>query len=88
MSEEKTTGLSISGDNLKNLEKVAKDLDKARGSDAAAKSAAKLNPCAEYKKIKPILKTALPFIRLLPKFGKQVADAIELLMGIADNFCP
>lgn len=81
MSNEK---ISKSDENIANLEKIAKELDAAR----AGKSAAKVDLCSQYKVIKPILQKALPFIRLLPKFGKQVADAIELLMGIADNFCP
>ena len=74
----------MSDENLKHLEQIGKELDAAR----TAKTAAKIDPCAEYNKIKPILQKALPFIRFIPKFGKQVADAIELLMGIADNFCP
>ena len=81
MSKEKN---NTSDENLKNLEQIAKELDQAR----TAKTDAKIDPCAEYKKIKPILQKALPFIRLIPKFGKQVADAIELVMGLADNFCP
>ncbi len=86
MSEEKTTGLNIPGDNVKNLEKVAKDLDTALGTGGVPE--APIDLCAQYKKIKPILDTALPFIALIPKFGKQVAAAIKVLMGIADKFCP
>ncbi len=84
MSQEKTTKTNKNDENLKNLEKIAAELDQAHGGKAAAS----VNPCAEYNKIKPILQKALPFIRFIPKFGKQVADAIELLMGIADTFCP
>ena len=84
MSNEKSSGLKMSEENIKHLENIGKELDKARGGAAAG---AKLDPCAEYNKIKPILQKALPFIRFIPKFGKQVADAIELIMGIADNFC-
>ena len=74
----------MSEENVKHLENIGKELDKAWSGVTAE---AKLDPCAEYNKIKPILKKALPFIRLIPKFGKQVADAIELIMGIADGFC-
>jgi lipopolysaccharide biosynthesis protein len=81
MSKEKT---NTTAENTKNLEQIAKELDQAR----TAKTDAKVDPCSEYKKIKPILQKALPFIRLIPKFGEQVADAIELVMGLADNFCP
>ena len=84
MSNEKNTKVSKSDENTKNLEQIAKELDAARASETGAK----VDPCTEYKKIKPILQKALPFIRLIPKFGKQVADAIELVMGLADNFCP
>ena len=74
----------VSNENLKQLEQIGRELDEAH----SAKSAAEVDLCGQYKVIKPILQKALPFIRLIPKFGKQVADAIELLMGIADNFCP
>ena len=83
MSNEKSNKMSKTDENTKNLEQIAKELDAARTVGAA-----KLDPCTEYKKIKPILQKALPFIRFIPKFGKQVADAIELVMGLADNFCP
>ncbi len=83
MSNEKNKEMNKSDENTKNLEQIAKELDKARTPEAGVA----FDPCAEYKKIKPILKKALPFIRLIPKFGKQVADAIELVMGLADNFC-
>lgn len=81
MSKEKTNAMD---ENTKNLEQIAKELDQAR----TAKAGEKVDPCSEYKKIKPILQKALPFIRLIPKFGKQVADAIELVMSLADKFCP
>lgn len=85
MSQEKNNEMNKSDENMKNLEQIGKELEAAR---AAKTTTAAIDPCGEYKKIKPILQKALPFIRLIPKFGKQVADAIELLMGIADNFCP
>lgn len=84
MNNEKDTTTDKSDENTKKLEEIAKELDSAR----AGMDVAKVDLCAEYKVIKPILQKALPFIRLIPKFGKQVADAIELLMGIADKFCP
>ena len=86
MSNEKTSTLTMSEDHLKHLEDLGKQLDKARGAGTANFAGADV--CAEYKKIKGVLQKALPFIRFIPKFGKQVADAIELLMSIADNFCP
>ncbi len=70
-------------ENENKLEHIGKELDKARAANAAAK----VDLCGQYKVIKPILNTALPFIPFTRKFGKQVADAIELIMGIADNFC-
>ena len=74
-------------ENMRQLEKIGEELERVQ-REAAAAPEAKVDPCGQYKKIKPILEKALPFIRLIPKFGKQVATAIELLMGIADNFCP
>lgn len=85
MANETNDGLNISGENLQKLEQMANDLDKAGASSGAA--AADINVCEQYNRIKPVLQSALPIIRLIPRFGRQVADAIEFLMGIADTFC-
>ena len=74
----------VSNENVKQLEQIARELDEAR----SAKTVEDLDLCEQYKRVKPILEKALPFIRLIPKFGKQIADAMEMLMGIANNFCP
>ena len=84
MNQEKNDKMNKSDENTKNLEQIAKELDKVRTGEAAAN----LDVCAQYKKIKPILEKALPFIRFIPKWGKQVAGAIEMVLGIADKFCP
>lgn len=83
MNQEKNDEMDTMDENTKNLERIAKELDEARTDETGVK----LDVCAEYKKIKPILEKALPFIRFIPKWGKQVADAIEMVMGIADKFC-
>ena len=74
----------MSSENMKELEKIVHELDET----SFAKSAEGADLCGEYKKIKPIIEKALPFIRLIPKVGKQIANIIEMLMRIADNFCP
>jgi hypothetical protein len=76
--------LGLSPRDIDALEAIANELDGARASTTFSES----DLCARYKQIKPILEKAIPIIRLIPKFGKQLAEAIEMLMRIADQFCP
>ena len=48
----------------------------------------KLDICAIYKKVKPILTGILPFLKLIPKFGSIIAAAITELMNVLDKTCP
>lgn len=57
--------------------------------------AAKMSPavigldlCSVYAKVKPILIGILPFLKLIPNFGKIVADALTALMAALDKACP
>jgi surfactin synthase thioesterase subunit len=43
--------------------------------------------CSIYKKVRPILTAILPFIELIPIWGKKVAAAIRLLMKALDAVC-
>ena len=44
--------------------------------------------CKIYKLVKPVLTAALPFIRLIPMFGSQLADGLTLLSKLLDTLCP
>jgi len=44
--------------------------------------------CGTYRKVRPILKIAVPIIRKIPPIGGKIADAVEFLMTLADSFCP
>jgi len=57
---------------------------------AAAPGAAPLNACATYRnKVRPLLEAAARLLEspFIPN-GKKYADAIRLVMGIADGVCP
>lgn len=44
--------------------------------------------CETYQRIRPWLERVLPWIQLLPRLGKQLAEAIRFLMSVADTLCP
>lgn len=54
---------------------------------AADVTAAGLDICATYKKVKPILKGILPFLSLIPGIGKAAAAAITALVAALDVAC-
>lgn len=64
-----------------------KALDDAEGLRVSA-TASIADICTIYKKIKPILDRILPFIELIPIWGKRAADAIRLLQRGLDTLCP
>ncbi|HEX8694687.1 MAG TPA: hypothetical protein VF746_19840 [Longimicrobium sp.] len=41
--------------------------------------------CATYRRIRPWLERALPWIE---RVSRQLAEAVRFLMGIADTLCP
>ena len=43
--------------------------------------------CGKYKKIKPLLTTALTFIGMIPVYGSKIAVAVRFLMSVADTAC-
>jgi hypothetical protein len=59
-------------------------LDKVEAREAITKD----DLCGVYKRVKPILSGILPFIELIPVWGKKAADAIRLLMRGLDVLCP
>lgn len=62
-------------------------LESFRESAAADVTAAPIDICGTYKKVKPILQGILPFLKLIPNIGKPAAKAIEALMTVLDAFC-
>jgi hypothetical protein len=54
---------------------------------AADVTAAPIDICGTYKKVKPILQGILPFLKLIPNIGKPAAKAIEALMAALNEFC-
>jgi hypothetical protein len=44
--------------------------------------------CEKYRKVRPFIEGALTFIEKIPIYGKAIAGAIRLLLGIADMDCP
>jgi hypothetical protein len=71
-------------EDVKRLEDIGNELDHAMSAGPGTE----VDLCSKYKLIRPILVKALPIVRLIPKIGKQLADVIEMLMGIADQYCP
>jgi hypothetical protein len=66
-------------ESLHPLDAIEKQLD--------AYSAATVDFCDIYGKIKPLLEAALPWIeRLLPR-GQLIAKVLRLLMDMADEKC-
>ena len=82
MNTEKNDDLKLSSaDQAKRFEQLENELSKTTADDVG-------NLCELYHKIKPFLQDVLPIIRLIPVYGKTIADAIEFLMKIADMACP
>lgn len=50
-------------------------------------TAATVDVCGTYKKVKPILQGILPILNAIPNFGHKVASAIQALMAGLDSFC-
>lgn len=51
-------------------------------------TAAAIDVCGIYKKVKPILQGLLPFLILIPNIGKAIAAALTALMTALDSYCP
>jgi hypothetical protein len=47
-----------------------------------------LDLCGVYAKVKPILSGVIPFLKLIPKFGETIAEALTVLMAALDKLCP
>lgn len=43
--------------------------------------------CRQYSRVKPFLEAALWLVERIPVYGKQIASAIRLLMGLLDRIC-
>lgn len=73
-------------DNVSFMEEV-RQLQSAIEKYRTVEAPSKADICAYYKTLKPILTAILPFLEKIPVWGKQVADAIQLLMKSLDGFC-
>ncbi len=65
------------------LQPAAESLDAAITTSAAA-----VDICGTYKKVRPILSGILPFLKAIPVFGAKAATAIQALMAALDVVCP
>src|SRR5688572_25683387 len=77
-------------DALSALEQLHSEVGGAEGA-AADFSAAGMDPaqlCDQYRRIKPLLQTALKLVKAIPVYGPRIASAIQFLMQIADTVCP
>ena len=69
-------------------EQAFKALGKALGTKGPAVAALSLKDlCKLYDKIKGPLQLVLPWIEKVPLWGKRVADAIRILMRLAETAC-
>jgi hypothetical protein len=79
-------------DLVASLHKIDQALAGVHGGGKAAGAAAAggaFNPCAEYKKIKPILDTVIKIAESLPfGVGKRIAAVLKALEAILDKLCP
>ncbi|MDP9177770.1 MAG: hypothetical protein M3O61_08825 [Gemmatimonadota bacterium] len=78
-------------DNDKEFADAIQGLDSVLNTSAGPRSLQGIDGkslCRDYQRIKSFLEKALPFIEKIPMWGKQIAAAIRLLMGIADTLCP
>jgi hypothetical protein len=46
------------------------------------------NVCEIWKKVGPILKGILPFLKLIPVWGSTAASALQALCDLLDKVCP
>jgi subtilisin family serine protease len=77
---------STEGDTMSQEEQFMRALA-AFEEPTADVTAAGVDVCGTYAKVKPVLQGILPFIRLIPRIGKPAAKAIEALMGALDSYC-
>jgi hypothetical protein len=77
-------GNSAQDDFVKNMDKLAKIVEKPMAAGARALSPSDI--CKAYAKAKPIIESVLPVLAVIPVVSK-IVPVIKLLMGIADTFC-
>jgi hypothetical protein len=74
-------------DALQALNKISQVAARAQAAPAARAAVDIKNLCKTYNQIRPLLERALPLIERIPVYGKKIADAIRILMQIADVAC-
>ncbi|MGH8018161.1 MAG: hypothetical protein ACREIA_07695 [Opitutaceae bacterium] len=68
-------------------ESALEALAKIEHIESAPRAAGFPDVCREYRRIKPLLETILPFVSLIPVFGAKVVAAIRLLMRMLEQLC-
>jgi len=71
------------GEALAALERLEAEI----GSVSATESLDRNQMCEQYRRIKPLLNTAITLVQAIPVYGPRIAGAIRFLMGIADQVC-
>ncbi|HST59997.1 MAG TPA: hypothetical protein VLK84_14930 [Longimicrobium sp.] len=84
-NQDESTGANGEREAIEALNQIQEQL-RGRGTDLERFDAD--DACATYRRIKPFLERVLPWIERLPRFGRQLAEAIRFLMSVADRLCP
>jgi hypothetical protein len=75
-------------DNIQEFEALSRQLETIE-LPAAAPAAAKVDICAVWKTVKPIVETGIKLLRLLPfAWAKKIADGLEFLAKALNALCP
>lgn len=72
---------------LRALEQIDSEIG-GMGGGAAADALDRNQLCEQYRRIKPLLETAIRLVQAIPVYGPRIAAAIRFLMTIADQVCP
>ena len=84
-------GMGGTGDDhteaLRALEQIHSEVGGTAGG-ATADALDRNQLCEQYRRIKPLLETAIRLVQAIPVYGPRIAAAIRFLMTIADQVCP
>jgi hypothetical protein len=71
------------GEALAALERLESEIAGVSATDSLDRD----QVCEQYRRIKPLLNTAITLVQAIPVYGPRIAAAIRFLMGIADRVC-
>lgn len=83
-----TYGTGTGGGDHSEALRALEQLDSHIGGASAADALDRNQMCEQYRRIKPLLNTAITLVQAIPVYGPRIAAAIRFLMGIADTVCP